>query len=130
MSLFGKAKGWLGKRTEPTDRVTRAPASPSTARVSYNDDIVPPELLYEMDTVHAMTYPCSDFLTAAGIKDEFDNLCAAAGLTCLVTRQVTQYPKLTYYFVKWFRYNDKTSMMDSDYMRKFLPCSWHICVIF
>ncbi|KAE8807950.1 hypothetical protein D1007_15630 [Hordeum vulgare] len=25
-----------------------------------------------------MTYPCSEFLAATGIKDEFDNLCAAA----------------------------------------------------
>ncbi|KAE8777384.1 hypothetical protein D1007_49859 [Hordeum vulgare] len=27
-----------------------------------------------------MAYPCSDFLVAAGIEDEFDNLCAAAGV--------------------------------------------------
>src|SRR4051812_9347237 len=100
MSLFGKAKEWLGKkRPEPTDSVTRAPASSSSARMSYSDDIMPPELLYETDTTHAMTYPCSDFLTVAGIKDEFDNLCAAAGLTRLVTHRVPQYPKLTYYFV-------------------------------
>ena len=86
MSLFGKVKGWLGKkRPEPTDRLTRVAASSSTVRTSYNDDIVPPELLHETDTTRAMTYPCSEFLAAAGIKDEFDNLCAAAGLTRLVT---------------------------------------------
>ena len=86
MSLFGKAKGWLGKnRPEPTDRLTRVAASSSTVRTSYNDDIVPPELLHETDTAHAMAYPCSDFLTMTCIKDEFDNLCAAAGLTRLVT---------------------------------------------
>ena len=60
----------------------------------------------------AMAYPCSDFLMTAGIKDEFDNLYAAAGLTHLVTRHVQQYPKLTYCFVNWFRYNDKTSMIE------------------
>ena len=87
------------------DRVTRAATSSSSARMSYNDDIIPPELLYKSDTTHAMTYPCSDFLSAAGIKDEFDNLCAAEGLTRLVTHQVPQYPKLTYYFVSWFKYN-------------------------
>ncbi|KAE8787567.1 hypothetical protein D1007_38384 [Hordeum vulgare] len=65
-----------------------------------------------MDTARALAYPCSDFLAATGIKDEFDNLCAAAGLTHLVTRRVPQYPKLTYYFVNWFRYNDRTSMID------------------
>ena len=113
MSLFGKAKGWLGKkRPEPTDRLTRVAASSSTVRTSYNDDIVPPELFHEMDTTRAMAYPCSDFLTAIGIKDEFDNLYAPTGLTHLVTRRVQQYPKLTYYFVNWFRYNDKTSMIE------------------
>ncbi|KAE8779749.1 hypothetical protein D1007_47176 [Hordeum vulgare] len=79
MSLFGKAKGWLGKkRPEPTDRLTRGAASSSTMRTSYNDDIVPSELFHETDTAHAMAYPCSDFLMGAGIKDEFHNLCAAA----------------------------------------------------
>ena len=58
MSLLSKAKGWLGKkRYEPTDIVTRAPASSSTARVSYNDDVVPLELLEEMSPTRAMTYP-------------------------------------------------------------------------
>src|SRR4051812_32521127 len=80
--------------------------------MSYNDDIVPPELLYETDKVRSMTYPCSDFLTASGIKVEFDNLSAAASLTRLVTHQAPQYPKLTYYFVNWFRFNDKTSMIE------------------
>ncbi|KAE8816419.1 hypothetical protein D1007_06022 [Hordeum vulgare] len=59
-----------------------------------------------------MAYPCSDFLMVAGIKDEFDSLSEAAGLAHIVTRRVQQYPKLTYYFVKWFRYNDKTSMIE------------------
>ncbi|KAE8813564.1 hypothetical protein D1007_09267 [Hordeum vulgare] len=68
------------KRPEPTDRLTRVAVSPSTVRTSYNDDIVPSELLHEMDTTRAMTYPCSEFLAAACIKDEFDNLCAAAGV--------------------------------------------------
>ena len=82
MSLLGKAKGWLGKwKSEPTDRVTRASASSSTARVSYNDDVVPLELLEETSLSRAMTYPCQYFLEAAGIKEEFDNLCANAGLT-------------------------------------------------
>ncbi|KAE8805078.1 hypothetical protein D1007_18922 [Hordeum vulgare] len=33
-----------------------------------------------MDTTRAMTYPCSEFLAVTSIKDEFDNLCAAAGV--------------------------------------------------
>src|SRR4051812_18354713 len=107
--MFAKDRGWfMAKQAAPKDRLIRAASSSSSARVSYNDDNVPPELLYESDTVHAMTYPCSDFLTAAGIKDEFDNLCPAIGLMHLVTHQVPQYSKLTYYFVSWFRFNDTT----------------------
>ena len=87
MSLLGK---WLGKKKpERTDRVTRASASPSTARVSYNEDHVPLELLEETSPAHAMSFPCEAFLEAAGIKEEFDNLCANAGLTRLATSRVT-----------------------------------------
>ena len=100
------------KRAEPTDRLTRVAASSCTMRTSYNDDIVLLKLFHETDTTRAMACPCSDFRMAADIKDEFDNLCAVAGLTHLVTRRVQQYPKLTYYFVNWFRYNDKTSMIE------------------
>ena len=74
MSLLGKAKGWLGKKKpERSDRVTRAAASPSTARVSYNEDHVPLELLEDTNPARAMTFPCNEFLEAAGIKEEFYN---------------------------------------------------------
>ena len=106
MSLLGKAKGWLGKkRSEPTGRVTIAVASSSTTRVSNNDDVVPLELLEETSPTRALTYPCQVFLEAAGIKEEFDNLCANAGLTRLATCRVPQYRRLTSYFINRFRYN-------------------------
>src|SRR6187399_2765706 len=82
MSLLGRAKGWLEKRRPAhSDRVTRAAASPSTARVSYNEDHVPLEMLEDTSPARAMTYPCDKFMEAAGIKGEFYNLCANAGLT-------------------------------------------------
>src|ERR1041384_1675883 len=84
MSFFGKAKGWLGKKKpERSDRVTRAAVSPSSVRVSYNEDHVPLELLEETNPACTMMYPCDDFLTAAGIKEEFYGLCANAGFTRL-----------------------------------------------
>src|SRR3954464_4749027 len=105
MSFLGKAKGWLGKkRPEPTDRVTRAAASPSTARVSYNEEVVPLELLEETRPARAMTFPCEAFLEAAAIKEEFEILCANAGLTWLATCRVTQYRTLTSCFINSFRY--------------------------
>ncbi|KAE8818297.1 Serine carboxypeptidase-like 18 [Hordeum vulgare] len=45
---------------------------------------MPPELLHETDTARARTYPCSEFLTATDIKDEFHNLCTAAELCDVV----------------------------------------------
>src|ERR1041385_3030595 len=106
MSFFGKAKGWLGKKKpESSDRVTRAAASPSAVRVSYNEDHVPLELLEETNPACAMMYPCDDFLTAAGIKEEFYGLRANAGLTRLALCHVVQYKKLTSCFVNSFCYN-------------------------
>src|SRR4051812_48475361 len=113
MSFLGRAKGWLGKkRPERSDRVTRAAASPSTARVSYNEDHVPLELLEETNQGRAMTFPCDVFLEAAGIKEEFYNLCANAGLTRLATCRVAQYQKLTSCFVNSFRYNLDTGSVE------------------
>src|SRR3954469_16268723 len=104
MSSLGKSKGWFGKKKhERTDRVTRAAASSSAARVSYNEDHVPLELLEDTSPTHAMPYPCDVFLEAAGIKEEFYSFCANAGLTRLVTCRVAQYRKLTSYFINSFR---------------------------
>src|SRR3954467_5555081 len=106
MSLLGKAKGWLGKKKlERSDRVTRAAASPSAARVSYNEDHVPLELLEDTSPACAMIYPCDNFLTSAGIKKEFYGLCANAGFTRLAPSRLVQYKNLTSCFVNSFRYN-------------------------
>ena len=54
---------WLGKKKpERTDRVTRSSASPSSARVSYNEEILPLELLEDTSPARAMTLPCPVFL--------------------------------------------------------------------
>ena len=97
MSLLGR---WLGnKKPERTDRVTRASASPSTARVSYNEEIVPLELLEDTSPARAMMFPCPTFMEAAGIQEGFESLCANAGLTRLATCRVIQYKKLTSCFI-------------------------------
>src|ERR1043165_3386387 len=51
-----------------------------------------------------MTFQCLAFLEAAGIKEEFENLCANAGLTRLATCRVTQYHTLTSCFINIFRF--------------------------
>src|SRR3954463_11119700 len=102
MSLLGR---WLGKKKpERTDRVTRSSASPSTVRASYNEEIVPLELLDDTSPARAMTFPCSVFMEVAGIQEGFESLCANAGLTRLATCRVIQYKKFTSYFFNSFRY--------------------------
>ena len=80
---------WLGKKKlERMSRVIRSTDSPSAARVSYNEEIVPLELLEETTSARAMTFPCSEFMAAAGIQEEFNTLCANASLTRLANCHV------------------------------------------
>src|ERR1041385_4362668 len=101
MERLGK---WLGKKkNERSSRVTHSAASPSTTRVSYNEDIVPMEMLHA-SPARAMAFPCEDFMEDASIQEEFYALCANAGLTRLVTSRVPQYETLTAIFVNSFRF--------------------------
>ena len=105
-----KVKGWFaGKKAPDTDRRTRASGSNPPARPSYNDDVELPELLClenESNTVQAMSYPCHQFLMATGLSEHFNNLVDTAGLTHLMTHEVQQYPRVTYYFVNRFKFKD------------------------
>src|ERR1041384_780549 len=101
MERLGK---WLGKKKpESSSRVTHSAASPSTTRLSYNEDIVPMEML-DASPARAMAFPCEYFMEDAGIREEFYALCANAGLTRLVTSHVPQYETLTDIFVNSFRF--------------------------
>src|ERR1041385_5698454 len=95
---------WLGKKKpEHSSRVTRYTASPLATRVSYNEEIVPLELL-DASPTKAMAFPCRDFMADAGILEEFDALCARAGLTRLVTSRVPQHETLPAIFINSFRF--------------------------
>src|SRR4051812_28080241 len=85
MERLGK---WLGKKKpERSSRVTRSAAAPSSTRVSYNEDVVPIEML-DVLPAKSMAFPCEDFMEDADIREEFYALCANAGLTRLVTSRV------------------------------------------
>src|ERR1044072_6774594 len=102
---------WLGKKKpECSSRVTRSAASPATTRVSYNEDIVPIELL-DVSPAKAMAFPCKDFMEDAGIQEEFYALCANAGLTRLVTSRVPQCETLTAIFVNSFRFYPESDIV-------------------
>src|SRR4051812_21510089 len=101
MDRLGRGLG--KKKPERSSHVTRSTASPSTTRVSYNEEIVPLELL-DASPAKAMAFPCRDFMADASIQKEFDDLCAKAGLTRFVTSRVPQYETLTAIFVNSFRF--------------------------
>src|SRR3954470_12757304 len=109
---------WLGKKKpERSSRVTPSTASPSTTRMSYNEEIIPVELL-DISPAKAMAFPCRDFMANAGIHEEFDVLCPRAGLTRLVTSRVPQYETLTAIFVNSFRfYHESDSVVFQIYER-------------
>src|SRR3954470_20234810 len=109
MERLGK---WLGKKKpERSSRVTRSAASPSTTRVSYNEDIVPIEM-FDASPAKSMAFPCEDFMEDAGIQEEFYDLCAKEGLTRLITSRVQQYETLTAILVNSFRlYSDNDTVV-------------------
>src|ERR1041384_6136731 len=109
---------WLGKKKpERSSRVTRSAGAPSSTRASYNEDIVPMELL-DVLPAKDMAFPCDDFMENAGIKEEFYALCENAGLTRLVTSRVPQYETLTAIFVNSFRfYSDNDTVVFRLYER-------------
>src|ERR1041384_7585499 len=115
MEKLGK---WLGKKkSECSSRVTRSVAAPSVTRASYNEYIIPVEMLDVLPT-KAMAFPCDDFMENAGIKEEFYALCENAGLTRLVTSRVQQYETLTAVFVNIFRfYSDNDTVVFRLYDR-------------
>src|SRR4051812_17259432 len=109
---------WLGKKKpERSSRVTRSTTSPSTTRVIYNEEIVPLTML-DASPAKAMAFPCRDFMADAGIQEEFNALCANAGLTRLVTSRVPHYETLTAIFGNSFRfYPDSDSVVFLIYER-------------
>src|SRR3954462_4114214 len=115
---MGKLGKWLGKKNpEHSSRVTRFAAAPSVARASYNEDIIPVEML-DVLPAKAMAFPCDDFMEDAGIKEEFYALCENAGLKQLVTSRVHQYETLTAFFVNSFIfYSDNDTVVFRLYVR-------------
>src|ERR1043165_3251908 len=101
MEKLGKGLG--KKKPEISSHVTRSAAAPATTRASYNEDIIPVEML-DVLPAKAMAFPCDDFMEDADIKEEFYALCENAGLTRLVTSRVPQYETLTAVFVNSFRF--------------------------
>ncbi|KAK1665707.1 hypothetical protein QYE76_053866 [Lolium multiflorum] len=87
----------------------RRPSRASTQiRRSYNEDIIAPSFAPEEDNgaPNASSFPCYDFLTNAGILDDFFTLVNRAGLATYVGDEREQYYRLTKIFVESFKFHN------------------------
>ncbi|KAK1692197.1 hypothetical protein QYE76_008894 [Lolium multiflorum] len=99
--------GELFKRgTTSTGRPSR---TATRLRRSYNEDIIAPSFAPEEDNgaPNASSFPCYDFLTNAGILDDFFTLVNRAGLAAYVGDEREQYYMLTKIFVESFKFHNQ-----------------------
>ncbi|KAK1662361.1 hypothetical protein QYE76_050520 [Lolium multiflorum] len=93
------------KGTTSTGRPSRASTQ---IRRSYNEDVIAPSFAPEEDNgvPNASSFPCYDFLTNAGILDDFFTLVNRAGLATYVEDEREQYYMLTKIFVESFKFHN------------------------
>ncbi|KAK1644203.1 hypothetical protein QYE76_062008 [Lolium multiflorum] len=93
------------KATTSTGRPSRASTQ---IRRSYNEDVIAPSFAPEEDNgaPNASSFPCYDFLTNAGILDDFFTLVNRAGLATYVGDEREQYYRLTKVFVESFKFHN------------------------
>ncbi|KAK1610648.1 hypothetical protein QYE76_034321 [Lolium multiflorum] len=93
------------KATTSTGRPSRASTQ---IRRSYNEDVIAPSFVPEEDNgaPNASSFPCYEFLTNAGILDDFFTLVKRAGLATYVGDERGQYYRLTKVFVESFKFHN------------------------
>ncbi|KAK1645237.1 hypothetical protein QYE76_063042 [Lolium multiflorum] len=93
------------KATTSTGRPSRASTQ---IRRSYNEDVIAPSFAPEEDqgAPNASSFPCYEFLTNAGLLDDFFTLVNRAGLATYVGDERGQYYRLTKIFVESFKFHN------------------------
>ncbi|KAK1682457.1 hypothetical protein QYE76_043305 [Lolium multiflorum] len=98
---------------EVFERETTSTGRPSRTatrfRRSYNEDVIAPSFEPEEDNgvPNASSFPCYDFLSNAGLLDDFFTLVNKAGLAAYVGDEREQYYMLTKIFVESFKFHNK-----------------------
>ncbi|KAK1631779.1 hypothetical protein QYE76_006094 [Lolium multiflorum] len=98
---------------EVFERETTSTGRPSRTatrfRRSYNEDVIAPSFEPEEDNgvPNASSFPCYDFLSNAGLLDDFFTLVNRAGLAAYVGDEREQYYMLTKIFVESFKFHNK-----------------------
>ncbi|KAK1619710.1 hypothetical protein QYE76_025227 [Lolium multiflorum] len=108
--LKGKMKKFkFGELFKKATTSTGRPSRASTQiRRSYNEDVIAPSFAPEEDhgAPNASSFPCYEFLTNAGILDDFFTLVNRAGLATYVGDERGQYYRLTKVFVESFKFHN------------------------
>jgi hypothetical protein len=74
--------------------------------MSYNEDLMSPNLEGDDGDAHLSTFPCINFLSDAGILDDFLLLINRVGLTAYMIDESNQYAMLTKIFVESFKFTN------------------------
>ncbi|KAK1609809.1 hypothetical protein QYE76_033482 [Lolium multiflorum] len=86
---------------------TGRPSRASTRiRRSYNEDVIAPSFDEGNGDPNASSFPCYEFLSNAGLLDDFLTLVGKAGLTTYMEDERKQYYMLTKIFVESFKFNN------------------------
>ncbi|KAK1617173.1 hypothetical protein QYE76_022690 [Lolium multiflorum] len=111
-TIFNKGKMKKFKFGELFKKATTSTGRPSRAstqiRRSYNEDVIAPSFAPEEDqgAPNASSFPCYEFLTNAGLLDDFFTLVNRAGLATYVGDERGQYYRLTKIFVESFKFHN------------------------
>src|SRR4051812_39969151 len=97
--------GEIFEREAP--RSKRTSRSTTQFRRSYSEDLIAPSIGERDDEeANVSTFPCVNFMTDAGIYEDFLTLVGNAGLTTYMNDESNQYAQLTKIFVESFTYQN------------------------
>jgi hypothetical protein len=102
--MYNYTYGEVFEREAP--RSSRPSRSTTQYRISYNEDLMSPNLEGDDGDAHPSTFPCANFLSDAGILDDFLLLINRVGLTAYMTDENNQYAILTKIFVEIFKFTN------------------------
>jgi hypothetical protein len=87
-------------------RSSRPSRSTAQYRISYNEELMSPNIEGDDGDAHPSTFPCANFLSDAGILEDFLLLVDRVGLTTYMTDECIQYAMLTKIFVEGFKFTN------------------------
>jgi hypothetical protein len=87
-------------------RSSRPSRSTAQYRISYNEDLMSPNIEGDDGDAHPSTFPYANFLSDVGILEDFLLHIDRVGLTTYMTDESNQYAILTRIFVESFKFTN------------------------